>query len=103
MSFLKHKNLIDDVLLITVGIVGALGAVMIIYQNFVPVHGFFLKENTGNVELKKSQILATVSLKNLLTLEQKNAIISDILGDKVKMYGFSDDELEKILEALNKN
>ncbi|HEY9584619.1 MAG TPA: hypothetical protein VJI33_03520 [Candidatus Paceibacterota bacterium] len=103
MSFFHHTNFLNDILLIAVGLVGGLGALMMIYQSSILVFNNFSVENYQDIGFKKSQILAMVQSKDLLTLPEKKAIINEIVGDKAKMYEFSDDELDKILEALNKN
>ena len=102
MNFISRTNFHDDILLIAVGIVGTLGGLMIIYssafgsQNFSSVNG-------ASLDFKKAQILAMVQSKDLLTEREKEMVSKELIGERVQMYDFSDSQIKKILDALNKN
>lgn len=102
MNFITRTNLQNDILLILVGFVGAFGALVMVYSVFF---GFRenLVTNENNLTVKKSQILAMVQSKNLLTKSEKDIIGRELIGERIKMYSFTDREINKILEALNKN
>ena len=101
MNFINNSNFQNDALLIAVGIVGAFGALVIIYTNAVFGGQNFFFQNDYDIDAKKSQILAMVQTKNFLTGKEKDAIIKELIGEKVKMFSFTDNEIEKILSAVN--
>src|SRR3989344_3142549 len=102
MNFINRTNFHDDIMLIAVGIVGTLGGLMIIYTSAFGSQDFSLV-NTSSLDFKKAQILAMVQSKDLLTEREKEMVSKELIGEKVQMYSFSDGQIKKILDALNKN
>lgn len=102
MNFIKRTRFQNDVLLIAVGLVGAFGALTVIYGAVASGDRGLLPENY-NITAKKSQILAMVESRDLLTNNEKEIIGKELIGEKVKMYHFTEKEIGQILNALNKD
>jgi len=103
MNFVKHPNLKSDILLIAIGIVGVFGSLSIIYSGANSGSQKYTYQNGYSLAEKKSQILAMVGSKDFLTQWEKESIVKELIGEKIKTYSFSQEESDKILQALNKN
>lgn len=102
MIIMNRPSLQNDVLLVAVGIVGVFGALLMLYTSFNFGDQKSLNKN-ADIIVKKSQILATVSTRDFLTQPEKDAIIKELIGEKIKEFKFSQDEIDRILSILNKN
>lgn len=102
MDLLKHTNLQNDLLLIAVGVVGALGAIVMIYAS-VTFSSVKFTESSQDLLMKKSRILAMVESKEFLTSGEKEIITRELIGEKIKIFSFTPEEINKILTALNKD
>lgn len=102
----NRKFLPNDIMLMAVGAVGVLAGLLAISSYFILSID---KANYGqvvnlknNISVTKDQILAMVKNESILSPVSRKVIGSAIIGEKVKRYGFSQDEINKVIEALNK-
>jgi len=58
--------------------------------------------NSTELQIQKADILQKVSGNTPLTSEEKQRIFQIISGDQNEQYNFTTDEMNKIVEALNK-
>lgn len=92
-------------MLIAVGVVAGLAGVLVIFsQSFVFSGSSRAADvNSNSISYQKARILALVETKNFLTPNEKDAIGRAIIGERVKMYNFTNEEINKVINALNKN
>lgn len=100
----ERKKVLDDIMLMVVGAVCALAGILVISNYFyISSNNSIRNINSGDIMIKKSQILAMVEEKTVLTPAQKAMISAAIIGNKVKMYNFTDQEINEIITVFNKN
>jgi len=74
---------------------------VLFYTRFV-LKSFPAFQFSSGLEAKKAEILKRVSDPNPLTASEKNEIFKELAGPRIKQYKFTDEEVRKILKALNK-
>jgi hypothetical protein len=95
----KKNTLIAVVLLVAVVLVGwFIFRPMLTSKNGTPAGTALTPEQTA----VKTAILKRVNDKKPLSAAEKQNIFKNLIGAKVKQYHFTNEELTKILEALNK-